>query len=53
MRIDFSLYDRFFIVPKFWKQKGSHTGEAAKYWGHTWSFTIHWLWFELLVYGET
>lgn len=41
----------FTIKPCFWKLRQPFTGDQAKYFGHTWAFSISWLWFELLVYG--
>jgi hypothetical protein len=50
MRVELYL-DDFRLVPHFWKQEGRFTGWEAEYYGHTWAFTINWLWFELMVYG--
>jgi len=50
MKLEISLYDRFYVFPRFWKMKQRHAGKAAEYFGHTFAFTVHWLWFELMGY---
>ena len=37
----------FFPIPYIWKLFPGFSGEQAKYYGHTWAFTLSWLWFEI------
>ena len=37
----------FFPIPYVWKLYAGFVGEQAKYYGHTWAFTLSWLWFEI------
>lgn len=50
MEIEISI-EAFTIKLSIWKLWPPFIGSRAEYFGHTWAFSISWLWFELLVYG--
>lgn len=45
---EFSFFadEDFRWKPYIWKMSGKHTGERAKYFGHSYAVAFYWLWFK-------
>lgn len=43
----------FQLLPSIWKINRNDLNDYEhRYYGHTWAFSINWLWWELMFYGE-